>query len=99
MGFSKTGLALVPRLVRLEDRVQMLEKFEARAREVGATQIGANHVLEVILQEEYYVHYGAGMQGGLGSGPLDPPRDRDAELHYALEEPFLPFIDPATRGC
>lgn len=97
LGFSKTGLVLVPRLVRSEDRALMIDKFEAKARAAGATQIGANHVLAVILEERYYTRYGDGMQGGQGSGPTDPPRDRAAELEYAMHEPFTPFVDPSER--
>jgi len=98
LGFSKTGLALIPRLVRIEDRERMIAKFAARAKAAEASQIGANHVLEVILAERYYRKYGEGMQGGPGTGPTDPPRDRDAEMEYALTEPFVPFADPAARG-
>lgn len=76
----------------------MLAKFEARARRAGASQIGANHVLEVILEERYYQRYGEGMQGGPGTGPTDPPRDSAAEMEYALTEPFVPFTDPANLG-
>ena len=76
----------------------MIAKFAVHARAAGASQIGASHVLEVILAERYYRKYGKGMQGGPGTGPTDPPRDRDAEMEYALTEPFAPFSDPAARG-
>ena len=52
----------------------MIAKFDARARAAGASQIGANHVLEVILEERYYLKYGEGMQGGPGTGPTDAAR-------------------------
>lgn len=76
----------------------MIAKFAAHARAAKAPQIGANHVREVILAECYYRKYGEGMQGGPGTGPADPPRDRDTEMEYALTEPFVPFADPAARG-
>lgn len=98
LGFSKTGLALIPRLVRLVDRERTIVKFEARARGARASQIGGNHVVEVILEQRYYLKYGEGMQGGSDTGPTDPPRDRDAEMEYALREQFVPLTDPAVRG-
>jgi hypothetical protein len=92
--FSKTALVLIPRLIPLHDRERMLSKFEAHARASHASQIGANHVLEVIVLSRYYATYGDGLQGGPGSGPTDPPRDHEAERAWVRSAPFPPLQSP-----
>lgn len=82
---SKTALTLIPRIVAKEDRPRLLELFEERARECRSTQIGANHVLEVVLKIRYYENLGAGLQGGPGSGMKDVPRDIEAEWKAVLD--------------
>ena len=82
---SKTAIALIPRLVAKRDRAQMLELFEQRARDRRSTQIGANHVLEIVLETRYYERHGLGLQGGAGSGMKDVPRDLEAEWASVLQ--------------
>jgi hypothetical protein len=82
---SKTALFLIPRLVLRKDRGRTLELFEREARQSRSTQIGANHVLKVILDTRYYEKLGAGLQGGPGSGMRDEPRDVPAEWKSVLE--------------
>jgi hypothetical protein len=84
---TKTALALVARIIRAEDRAKYLELFEARARAGRSAQIGANHVLEVVLATRYYTRLGEGLQGGPGSGMKDVPRDVEAEWGAVLTAP------------
>ena len=84
---SKTALAVAARLIRRDDRPKYLRLIEERARERRASQIGANHVLEVVLETKYYTRLGDGLQGGLGSGPMDPPGDTESEWNALLEAP------------
>jgi hypothetical protein len=84
---SKTALVVTARLIRRADRPKYLGLFEQRAREKRASQIGANHVLEVVLETNYAQRLGAGQQGGAGSGPTDPPGDTQSEWNALLEAP------------
>jgi hypothetical protein len=81
---SKTALELIPRVVERPDRQRMLAAFEAEARRSRSTQIGANHVLRVLLETRYYTKLGEGLQGGPGSGAKDVPRDVSSEWQQAL---------------
>ena len=81
---TKTGIVAIRRLVARDDRQEMLARFEAQARRCGVTQIGANHVLQVVLDTRYYLRYGDGLQGGPGSGPTDLPRDVETEWEDLL---------------
>jgi hypothetical protein len=87
---SKTALALIPKLVLRQGRERMLQLFEDKARAARSTQIGANHVFEVILETAYYRHFGEGLQGGPGSGMRDLPRDVSAEWAAALYAEDVP---------
>jgi hypothetical protein len=75
------------RLIRRDDRPKYLRLIEERARAARAPQIGANHVLEVVLGTKYYTRLGEGLQGGPGSGPTDPPGDTETEWNALLEAP------------
>jgi hypothetical protein len=84
---SKTALVVAARLIRQADRPKLLELFEERARERRASQIGANHVLEIVLETRYYHRLGLGHQGGAGSGPTDAPGDAAEEWEALLGAP------------
>lgn len=94
---SKSAGVLITRLVALSDRERMLEKFEACARGHRASQIGGNHVLEVILSERYYVKLADGLQGGLGWGHADPSADIEIERQILLEGDEQEWRDYALR--
>ena len=95
---TKTALVLIPRLIVENDRPNMLRAFDQQARSARASQVGANHVLQVVLRTEYYTTYGEGLQGGAGSGPRDSPRDRKAELEWVLSARFPPLdVPPGTK--
>jgi hypothetical protein len=81
---TKSAGVAIRKLVARADRPEMLAKFEAHARRCGAPQIGANHVLQVVLDTRYYLRYGQGLQGGPGSGPTDLPRDIEMEWEELL---------------
>jgi hypothetical protein len=84
---SKTAMVVAARLIKQPDRPQLLELIEQRARQRRASQIGANHVLEVVLETKYYVRLGTGHQGGPGSGPTDPPGYTETEWAALLAAP------------
>jgi hypothetical protein len=84
---SKTALVVAARLISKRDRPKYLDLLERYAKEKGAKQIGANHVLEVVLERKYYKRLGSGLQGGPGSGPTDPPGDTRLEWEALLEAP------------
>jgi hypothetical protein len=84
---SKTALVVAARLIQRRDRPKYLQLIEQRAKEHHASQIGANHVLEVVLESKYYRQLGAGLQGGPGSGPTDPPGDTEIEWEALLSAP------------
>jgi hypothetical protein len=94
---SKAAGVLITRLIPLGDRSKMIEKFEGKARAHRATQIGGNHVLEVILEEKYYVRFADGLQGGPGSGPTDPSADVEEERRILLEGNEREWRDYAVR--
>lgn len=94
---SKSAGVLITRLIRLEDRAAMMDKFEAVARAHGASQIGGNHVLEAILEERYYVRLAEGLQGGKGSGHTDPLADVEEERRILLEGDEREWRDYAAR--
>jgi hypothetical protein len=75
----------------------MLERFEACARAHGATQIGGTHVLEVILEERYYVKLAAGLQGGEGWGHKDPVADPEIERDLLLNGTEQAWRDYALK--
>lgn len=79
---SKTALLLIPRVVPLGQRERLLAKFEAEARASGSNQIGANHVLTVLLRDREYEWLGKGLQHE--TGRKDVVRDAEAEWEYAL---------------
>jgi hypothetical protein len=82
---SKAAGVLITRLVQLGDRAEMLGKFEEKARAHNATQIGGNHVLEVLLESSYYVKLADGLQGGKGFGSKDPVSDIREERRILLD--------------
>jgi hypothetical protein len=84
---SKTALVAAARLIRRADRPKYLSLIELRAWERHASQVGANHVLEVVLETGYYRRLGDGLQGGPGSGPTDPPGDTEFEWQALLDAP------------
>ena len=84
---TKTAMVVAARLILRDDRPKYLELIKERAQARGAPQIGANHVLEIVLEKKYYGRLGTGLQGGPGSGPTDPPGDTELEWNALLEAP------------
>lgn len=82
---TATAKDLIPRLVRKPDRARMLAAFEKEARKSRSPQIGAKHVLKVVLETGYYEQLGKDLAGGPGSGMSDPPRDVEADWQRMLD--------------
>lgn len=95
---SKTAGVLITRLVEIRDREKMMARFEEKAREHRATQIGGNHVLEVLLEDQYYLRLANGLQGGPGSGAQDTPADTEEELRILLTGTEKEWINYARHG-
>jgi hypothetical protein len=84
---SKTALVVAARLINKCDRPKYLDLIEQHAKQRNASQIGANHVLQVVLETKYYIRLGSGLQGGPGSGLTDPPGDTEREWQALLDAP------------
>ena len=73
---SKTALVLVVRLIKKDDRPKYLELLAKHARQKRASQIGGNHVLELVVETKYYTRLGAqGFRAGRATAQRTTPRD------------------------